>query len=103
MSVSICVQGVITLSWYPENKRGDAMKKYKNVVAASFVSSLPALIVVAPLLASCASSGLYNISDEWCARHLDATAARRPEHQEIARLTAETDDHGTRPNVASTT
>jgi len=39
------------------------MKKYKNVVAASFFSSLPAFIVVAPLLASCASSGLYNMSD----------------------------------------
>src|SRR5438309_11912807 len=93
MSVSICVQGVITLSWYPENKRGDAMKKYKNVVAASFFSSLPAFIVVAPLLASCASSGLYNMSDECFARHLDATAARCPENHELVRRTAATDIH----------
>ena len=101
MSVSICVPGVITLSWYPENKRGDAMKKYKNVVAASFFSSLPALIMVAPLLASCASSGLYNMSDEWCARHLDATAARCPENQELAHRTAETDTHVKRSHLAS--
>ena len=101
MSVSFCVQEVITLSWYPENKRGDAMKKYKNVVAASFFSSLPAFIVVAPLLASCASSGLYNMSDEWCARHLDATAARCPENQALARRTAETDIRVERSHLAS--
>ena len=38
-----------------------------------------AMIAVMPLLASCASSGLYNMSDEWCARHLDATAAHCPQ------------------------
>src|SRR5437667_11566553 len=100
MSVSICVQGVIPLSWYPENKRGDAMKKYKNVVAASFFSSLPAFIVVAPLLASCASSGLYNMSDEWCARNLDATAARRPENQELAHRPTDTDIDRHRSHLA---
>ena len=77
------------------------MKKYKNVVAASFFGSLPALIVVAPLLASCASSGLYNMSDEWCARHLDATAARCPENQELAHRPAETDLHVSRSSLAS--
>ena len=77
------------------------MKKYKNIVAASFFSSLPAFIVVAPLLASCASSGLYNMSDEWCARHLDATAARCPENQELAHRTAETDIHVKRSQLAS--
>ena len=77
------------------------MKKYKNIVASSFFSSLPAFIVVAPLLASCASSGLYNMSDEWCARHLDATAARCPENQELAHRTAETDIHVKRSQLAS--
>ncbi len=77
------------------------MKKYKNVVAASFFSSLPAFIVVAPLLASCASSGLYNMSDEWCAKHLDATAARCPENQVLARRTAEIDIHVRRSHLGS--
>jgi len=77
------------------------MKKYKNVVAASFFSSLPAFIVVAPLLASCASSGLYNMSDEWCARHLDASAARCPESQALAHRTAEMDIHVERSHLAS--
>ena len=64
------------------------MKKYKNAVATSFFSLSAALIAVAPLLASCASSGLYNMSDEWCAKHLDATAARCPENQALAHRTA---------------
>jgi hypothetical protein len=37
-----------------------------------------ALIAVMPLLASCASWGLYNMSDEWCAKHVDATPAHCP-------------------------
>ncbi len=43
-----------------------------------------AFIAVVPLLASCANSGLYNMSDEWCTRHLDASAARCPENQGFA-------------------
>jgi hypothetical protein len=39
-------------------------------------------IVILPLLASCASSGLYYMSDGWCEAHLEASAARCPEHQE---------------------
>jgi hypothetical protein len=39
-------------------------------------------IVILPLLASCASSGLYYMSDGWCAAHLQASASRCPEHQE---------------------
>ena len=38
--------------------------------------------VLVPLLAACASSGLYNMSDEWCATHLSASAARCPKDQE---------------------
>ena len=41
------------------------------------------LIAVTPLLASCASSGFYYMSDDWCARHLEAGAARCPENQTI--------------------
>jgi hypothetical protein len=48
-----------------------------------------AVIVVVPLLASCASSGLYNMSDEWCARHLDASGARCPENEGLAHRTAD--------------
>jgi hypothetical protein len=44
------------------------------------------LLAVIPLLASCASSGLYNMSDEWCARHLDATAAHCPQNQDARAL-----------------
>jgi hypothetical protein len=67
------------------------MKKYKNVAAAALFSSLPALIAVVPLLAACASSGLYNMSDEWCARHLDASAARCPGSEQLAHRTAARD------------
>ena len=43
-----------------------------------------AAIVILPLLASCASSGLYNMTEEWCDRHLDVSAARCPGQQEPA-------------------
>jgi hypothetical protein len=76
------------------------MKKNKNAVAASFLSPLPVLIAVAPLLASCASSGLYNMSNEWCAKHLDATAARCPENQALAHRTAGIDNHVRRSGLA---
>ena len=49
-----------------------------------------AFIAITPLLASCASSGLYYMSDDWCERHLAASAARCPENQaenqELAQL-----------------
>ena len=41
-----------------------------------------AIVVFIPLLASCASSGLYYMSDDWCAAHLSASAARCPKDQE---------------------
>ena len=37
-------------------------------------------IALLPLLASCAGSGLYYMTDGWCAAHLQASAARCPEH-----------------------
>jgi hypothetical protein len=36
------------------------------------------LVALVPLLASCASSGLYNMSDDWCAAHVSASEARCP-------------------------
>jgi hypothetical protein len=52
-----------------------------------------AFIAVTPLLASCASSGLYYMSDDWCERHLNASAARcpgnQPENPELAQVRAE--------------
>lgn len=54
-------------------------------------TALKALIVATPLLASCASSGLYNMSDQWCARHADATAAQCPGSQELASRSASRD------------
>ncbi len=48
-----------------------------------------AFIAVVPLLASCANSGLYNMSDEWCTRHSDASAARCPENQGFAHRVAD--------------
>ena len=43
---------------------------------------LTVCIALIPLLTSCASIGLYNMSDEWCAKHLDASAARCPTAQQ---------------------
>ncbi len=63
------------------------------------MKKLCALIAIAPLLASCASLGLYNMSDAWCARHLDASVARCPSNQEPAPRTAENDTHVSGPAV----
>jgi hypothetical protein len=44
------------------------------------------IVGLVPLLASCASSGLYNMSDEWCAAHVSATASRCPlDRQRVAK------------------
>jgi hypothetical protein len=45
------------------------------------------------LLTACASIGLYNMSDEWCAKHLDASTARcpaQPGQQDQDRVAANT-------------
>jgi hypothetical protein len=49
-------------------------------------------MLVAPL-ASCASSGLYNMSDDWCATHQDATVARCPEKAEERRVAVNENEH----------
>ena len=41
-----------------------------------------AVLALIPLLGSCASSGLYYMSDDWCAAHVSASAARCPRGQE---------------------
>jgi hypothetical protein len=41
-----------------------------------------AIVAIVSLLASCASLGLYNMSDDWCAAHREASAARCPNDQE---------------------
>jgi hypothetical protein len=43
--------------------------------------SCASLLAMMPLLASCASSGLYEMSDDWCARHVDASPAHCPVSQ----------------------
>jgi hypothetical protein len=45
--------------------------------------SCASLIALMPLLASCASSGLYYMSDDWCARHGDASPAHCPVNQNV--------------------
>ena len=55
--------------------------------AATLIPSMrfTSIVALVLLLASCASSGLYNMSDDWCAAHLDASAARcLPDQQRVA-------------------
>lgn len=40
-----------------------------------------AIAAMVPLLACCASTGAYNMTDDWCAEHLSASAARCPDRQ----------------------
>jgi hypothetical protein len=51
-------------------------------------ATLKALILFTPLLASCASSGLYNMSDQWCAGHAQASTAQCPRSQQPDARTA---------------
>jgi hypothetical protein len=48
-----------------------------------------AIVVLALLLAACASTGLYNMSDDWCTRHSNASAARCPNNQEALRASGQ--------------
>ena len=54
---------------------------------------IPTIMVLVPLLASCASSGLYNMSDEWCTAHMNASAARCPQNEEQRRVAANDTKH----------
>ena len=59
------------------------------------------IAVASSLLAGCASSGLYNMSDEWCSAHLDASAARCPENEEARRVAANDREHVAQSEAAS--
>jgi len=59
------------------------------------------IVALVPLLASCASSGLYDMSDNWCAAHLNASPSRCPsdrqrvadsDHERVADNTARAND-----------
>jgi hypothetical protein len=53
--------------------------------------SCASLLAAMPLLASCAGSGLYYMSDDWCARHIEASPAHCPLKQN-ARNSADSND-----------
>jgi hypothetical protein len=97
-AVALFVPGgsVIALSlWAFQRPAGSAHLPAPGLVSRAVIRNLlRACIVFVPLmLASCASSGLYNMSDEWCAMHADATAARCPgnQNQVLAHRTASRD------------
>jgi hypothetical protein len=62
---------------YGLNRRRFCGARAATLMPSMRITSIGALVF---LLASCASSGLYNMSDDWCAAHLNASAARcRPD------------------------
>jgi len=60
------------------------------------------MAVLLPLLASCASSGLYYMTDDWCAAHLDASLARCPPKKAEERRVAANDRERVTDTVAAT-
>jgi hypothetical protein len=40
------------------------------------------LLLLLPILASCGSGGLFNMSEDWCQTHVHASEARCGTHQE---------------------
>lgn len=64
------------------NRRSFCGARAATLIPSIRITSIVALVL---LLASCASSGLYNMSDNWCAAHLNASAARcLPDQQRVA-------------------
>jgi hypothetical protein len=53
------------------------------------------------LLAACAGSGLYNMSDAWCAAHPGASLARCPKDDAERRVVVNDREHGTDSEVAT--
>jgi len=51
------------------------------------------IAALVPLLASCASSGLYYMSDSWCAAHPGASLARCPQKNEERRVAVNDREH----------
>ena len=64
---------------YGLNRRRFCGARAATLMPSMRITSIVALVL---LLASCASSGLYNMSDNWCAAHLNASAARCPADQQ---------------------
>ena len=67
---------------YGLNRRRFCAARAATLMPSMRITSIGALVF---LLASCASSGLYNMSDEWCVAHLNASAARcLPDQERVA-------------------
>ena len=64
-------------------------------MALAIIPRMKALTITAfvSLLASCASTGLYNMSDDWCTAHVNASAARCPQNEERRRVAANDTKH----------
>jgi hypothetical protein len=81
---------IALLLWAFRRPADSATLPGSRVVHLAFIrTALRAFIAFVPLmLASCASSGFYNMSDEWCATHANATVAQCPDvlaHQTASR------------------
>jgi hypothetical protein len=57
------------------------------------------IAVLVSLLAGCASSGLYNMSDTWCAAHPGASLARCPQNDAARRVVVNDRERGTDSDV----
>lgn len=94
-AVALVVPGgrLIALSlWAFRRLAGSANLSRSGAVQRAIIRTTRAAFIASiPLLASCAGPGLFNMSDEWCARHADATVARCPGNQELAPRTASRD------------
>jgi hypothetical protein len=94
-AVALVVPGgsLIALSlWSFRRQAGSANPPRSGAVHRAIIrTTLAVFIAFIPLLASCAGPGLFNMSDEWCARHPDATGAHCPANQELAPRTASRD------------
>jgi hypothetical protein len=67
---------------YGLNRRPFCGARATTLMPGMRITSIVALVL---LLASCASSGLYYMSDNWCAANLNASAARcLPDQQRVA-------------------
>ena len=64
-------------------------------MALAIISRMKVLTITAlvSLLASCASTGLYNMSDDWCGAHVNASTARCPQNEERRRVAANDTKH----------
>lgn len=85
--------GLIALSlWTFRRPAGSvSLPRSASVHLAIIRTTFAAFIALIPLLASCAGPGLFNMSDQWCAKHTDATAARCFGNQELEQRPANRD------------